>query len=133
MADQILSYANQTTDAAYAVKFIRHCQDYGLLTEADMNLLTTYAGLRAVIAAHVVPGIGFEAENIQRQAIGDGSGRPGVLGRANLDGALTDAMITDAGDESSGARIDKLCTLINVNVTPDLILSTSRDTFALQV
>jgi len=133
MADQVLSYPNQTTDAGYAIKWIRHLQDYGVLTEANMASLTTYAGLRAVIAAVVVPTVGFEAENIIRDAIGDGQSRPGVLGRANLDGALTDAMVADASGQASGARIDRLCTLINANVTPDLMDSTSRATFAHQV
>lgn len=133
MTDQLLHYSDQTANAANTTKYILHCFDYGILTEADMVGLTTYAGLRVVIAAHVVPGIGFEAENIQRIAIGDGSGRPGVLGRANLNGALTDAMVADAAGQSSGSRIPRLCTLVAANVTPDAIDSTARNSFAYQV
>lgn len=132
MSDQILHYSDQTTNAKNAVAYIRHCSDYGLLTEADMVGLTTYAGLRVVIAAHVVPAIGYEAENIQRMAIGDGAGRPGVLGRANLDSSLTDAMIADAAGQSSGARIERLVTLIAANVTPDSIDTQARG-FAMQI
>lgn len=133
MTDQILHHPEQTADARMAVEWLNHCSDYGLLTEPDMVGLTTYAGLRVVIAAHAVPGINFEAENIQRQAIGDGAGRPGVLGRANLDGGLTDAMVADAAGQSSGSRIPRLCTLVAANVTPDAVDSTSRASFAMQV
>lgn len=132
MADQLLHSSDQTSDAKFAVAYIRHCSDYGLLTEADMVGLTTYAGLRVVIAAHVVPGINFEAENIQRIAIGDGAGRPGVLGRANLDGSLTDAMVADAAGQSLGARVERLVTLVAANVTPDSIDTQARG-FAMQV
>lgn len=133
MADQILHYSDQVSNARACVEYLNHLSDYGLLTEPDMLGLTTYAGLRVVIAVHAVPAINFEAESIQRIAIGDGAGRPGVLGRANLDGSLTDAMVADAAGQSSGSRIPRLCTLVAANVTPDTIESTSRATFAYQV
>lgn len=133
MADQILHYSDATARARWASAWIRHCQDYGLLSETTMGSLTTWAGLRAVIALPAPPAISFEAEQVCRQAIGDGIGRLGVLGTANAEGSLTDAMVADASGQSSGARIDRLCTLIAANAGPDAVDSTSRASFAMQV
>lgn len=130
MTDQLLHYSDATTRAKNACMWIRHCQDYGLLTETTMGSLTTWAGLRAVIALPAPPAINFEAENICRMAIGDGVGNLGVLGKANAEGSLTDAMVADASGQSSGARIDRLCTLIAANVVPDTMDSTSRAAFS---
>ncbi len=125
MADQELHYPDFTTYAGNLVKWLGHASDYGLLTETDMNGLTTRALLRTAVAAKAVPAITGDAETIQRQFLK-------VWDRAVLINAVTDADVLDAGDESSGSRIPKLRTLIAARTAPDTVPATSTATFAFQ-
>jgi hypothetical protein len=131
--DAVAHYSDATTYAKQAVYWIRHLEDYGCLTEADMSGLTTYAGLRAAIVLHVPPAVHADTVNIIRDAVGDGDSRKGELGRANQLGLLTDALVATAAGQSSGARIDKLCTDLAVLTSPDTMDSNSAASFAKQV
>lgn len=133
MADQIVHYSDGTSYAKNAVYWLRHLSDYGCLTEADFVGLTTYAGLRAAIVLHIPPAVHNDTIQIILDAVGDGAQRPGVLGRANLIGALTDAFVATAAGQSSGSRLNNLCTAIAALTAPDTIDSTSAYSFAKQV
>ena len=125
MADQELHYSEATTYAKNLVNFINHARDYGLLTEADMNGLTTRAQVRSAVVAKVVPAITGDAEQIQRQFLK-------VWDRGVSYNAVLDADVLDAGDETSGSRIPKLTTLIAARTAPDTVSGTTSNSFAFQ-
>jgi len=125
MADQELHYSDVTSYAKQLVNWLNHARDYGILTETDMNGLSTRALLRAAVVAHVVPGITGDAENIQREFLK-------VWDRGVAYNAVTDADVLDAGDELSGARIPRLTTLIAARTAPDTVSGTTSNSFAFQ-
>jgi hypothetical protein len=125
MADQVLTYSDNTTVAKNTVAWLNHLRDYGCLTEADMASITTYAQMRAAIVLHVPPAVNAESESIVREGLK-------TLDRAKQVGAITDAFVSTASGQSSGSRIPNLLTAIAALTAPDTVPSTFSNSFAFQ-
>lgn len=138
MSDQVIHYADQTKAIGRAIQWFGHLNTYGVIydTASSSNLgsLTTYAGLRAVIAAIAPPVAHRSVLDIIREAIGDGDSRPGELGRAALIlGSTFDTMIATASGQAAGSRLSNLLTALAAYTAPDTIDSTAQYAFHTQV
>src|ERR1700754_3530560 len=128
MADQVTHYQDQTVYVKQAIEWLNHLNDYGIIVDtassSNLGSLTTYAGLRAVIAAVGPPVTHRAVLDIIRQAIGDGAGGsyPGVLGRLSLIlGTTLDTLIATASGQAAGSRLSNLLTALAPYTAPDTV------------
>lgn len=127
-----LHYSDGDAFAKSAAYWLQHLSNYGCLVAGDFSAVTTYAGLRANIVLHVPPAVHADTIHIIREAVGDGAQRPGELGRANLAGILTDAMVATAAADT-GNEITNLITAVAAKYTDQGLVAGASNVFPVTV